>query len=206
MVAVREETLGQRLEAGPDERTLVEELGLLTLQGIKRKVPQLEAAKEGTRKQLHELASASCTVFVESADSVRAVHTELARVCQHVDELEGRVPVTQLAPQAAIEERRLNAALLARHGEILEMLEQPTLMDTCVRNGFVEEALELEAAARSRALLHPDVPLLAQLADDVSAHVAELRTSLIGQLARPLSLRPACSPRASYFATPRVQH
>ena len=87
--------------------------------------------------------------------------------------------------------QRRNSALLEQHTSVLEVLEQPQLMDTCVRNGLFDEALELESAARARALLHADVPIIRRVSDEVSAHVEGLRGQLLSQLCGQLHLPEA---------------
>jgi len=166
---------------------------VLTVESIRRRAPLLGATSEGLKAQLRELASASCGVFMESADCVKLVHSELSHLTHHLRALESHLPLTavRVEAEASIAERQHNAALLSKHAEVLEVLERPQLMDTCVRNGFIEEALELEATARSRAAVHSEVPAIVQVAHEVAAHMADLRDSLLAQLAGPLQLPDA---------------
>lgn len=52
------------------------------------------------------------------------------------------------------EAHKRNRQTLEHHGELLELLEIPQLMDTCVRNALYSEALELRHFAHSLLLRH----------------------------------------------------
>ena len=135
--------------------SLLDELPSLTIEGIRRRPTQAKATASGLQSQLLELANGSCAAFVESADCVKRVHEKMTRIANHLARLEAALPGVGAgaegllgAATSGIEARGTNTLLLSRLADVLDVLEQPQLMDACVRNGFVDDALELEAAVR----------------------------------------------------------
>lgn len=65
--------------------------------------------------------------------------------------------------------RLVNRQMLSQHGALLDLLEVPQLIDTCVRNGNYDEALDLEAFMGKLCVLHQGVPAVHDLQAEVRA-------------------------------------
>lgn len=81
------------------------------------------------------------------------------------------------------EQHRRGRSVLAQQGPLLELLEAPQLIDTCVRTQHYDEALSLITFVHRAAATAPDAPVAAHLA----AQAAESRQGLLRALLEQLS-------------------
>lgn len=89
--------------------------------------------------------------------------------------------------------RRLNSLTLKKNTEILEILETPQLMETCLRSSQYNEALELSQYARQLGTKHSDIPIIqsivAEIENSWSGMVGQVVGSLRGDLPLPKCLQ-----------------
>lgn len=84
--------------------------------------------------------------------------------------------------------RRLNSLTLTRNAQLLEILELPQLMDSFIKDGLYEDALELAAYVRRLYVKHPEIPIFKSIVKDVEKSWLFMLHQLLTQLKSDLPL------------------
>jgi len=96
-----------------------------------------------------------------------ATQEEFARVQTHLELLSQGIPKMKEAAGKYLDtvgkiasDQKANNLILQQHAQIIEFLEIPQLLDTCVRNQYYEEALELETHVQKLKTRLDSVPIV----------------------------------------------
>ncbi|WWC68926.1 uncharacterized protein I206_102862 [Kwoniella pini CBS 10737] len=99
----------------------------------------------------------------------------------------------------SIQNVRGKAALVQEHQDkLMDLLELPQLMETCVRNGYYQEAMELLNHCRSLASKYPFVPLIQDVNKEVEGILQLMLAQLLALLREPVKL-PALVKTVSFL-------
>ncbi|KXZ47031.1 hypothetical protein GPECTOR_38g268 [Gonium pectorale] len=167
------------------------ELLSYSLERLRKEPEVLKAEKDQLERNLQTTAVSQYTAFLDAANCLTSISNELSAVCENLDALLQATPELASACEAfssnsaAVQEQYANNKQLAlSQSQLMELLEVPALMDTCVRNGVYDEALDLQAFVGRLALLHPDVPVVSEVGGSMLA-------ALLGRLRSNIQL-PEC--------------
>ena len=81
---------------------------------------------------------------------------------------------------------------------MLELLEVPQLMDTCIRNGSYDDALDLKGFIGKLAFMHSDLKAVQNLVKEVDAASASMLEQLLQKLRSNIQL-PDCLRMIGYL-------
>ncbi|KAJ0491850.1 putative oligomeric Golgi complex subunit 8, cullin repeat-like-containing domain superfamily [Helianthus annuus] len=175
--------------ASVSQQPYVSELLSFTLDRLHKEPELLRVDAERIRRQMQEVAVNNYRSFISAADALVSIRHEVSSIDKHLESLIAEVPkltsgCSEFIESAGqiLEKRKMNQTLLANHSTLLDLLEIPQLMDTCVRNGNYDEALDLEAFVSKLSTMHPKLPVIQALA----AEVQEITKSLLSQLLQKL--------------------
>ncbi|XP_078170382.1 conserved oligomeric Golgi complex subunit 8-like [Carex rostrata] len=181
--------------AGPAYQPYFSELLSFSIERPQGCPELLNVEGERVRRQMQEVAVENYSAFISAAEAISFVKTQLEDFDKQLELLVSEIPnltsgCTEFieSAQQIVEERRLNQTLLANHSTVLDLLEIPQLMDTCIRNGNYDEALDLEAFVNKLTKLYSEFPIIQALAIDVKKSTQSMVSQLLQKLRSNIQL------------------
>ena len=147
-----------------------------------------------------ELAFQNYKTFIKVAKCSKDIFKDFGVIEMRLQSLLNKLPMLSEHGQNFMKEaagisaiRGSNSLTLTRHTELLEILEIPQLMDTCVRNQYYEDALELMFYVKrlDKKSFISEIPLMANVIKDVQQSSQLMLEQLLSQLRAAIQL-PAC--------------
>ena len=159
----------------------------------------LDDEKKDLEHQLNRLAKREYHSFVDTAGHGDAIAAAFEGFDEKVEQVRESIPFLDIAiaefnafAKSQLAEREKSKNMLSNHDRLLDILEMPSLVSTCVRNGYFSEAIQLSSHVRRLATLHyTNVPLVQELAKEVESAMTEMTGRLIALLREPLKLPSA---------------
>ncbi|XP_007244101.2 conserved oligomeric Golgi complex subunit 8 [Astyanax mexicanus] len=198
LVSVFKDSFPENWRENPDFAAYLAELCSLGVERLGREPERLSEERAQILQQTRELAFSNYKTFIRTAHCTKHIYTDFGRVESSLSKLLDKLPSFGEKCRGFVKEaeeiglsRRMNSLTLNRHTEILEILEIPQLMDTCVRNGYYEEALELATYVKRLEKKHSSLPVIQGIVREVRQSAQLMLNQLLQQL-RSNSQLPVC--------------
>ncbi|XP_062577578.1 conserved oligomeric Golgi complex subunit 8-like [Saccostrea cucullata] len=198
LAGIFKDSFPENWQENSDFLQYLSELSSYGVQKLSLEPDHLAEEKNEILQATQNLAFQHYKTFIETAECSRDIFKDFQIVEEHVGNLLEKLPnfseecngVMQKA-QEINASRRMNNLTLQRHTQLLEILEMPQLMDTCVRNGYYEEALELAAHVKRLEKKHGSISIIGTIVTEVKGSTQLMLKQLIQQLRTNIQL-PAC--------------
>ncbi|XP_058463297.1 conserved oligomeric Golgi complex subunit 8 [Malaya genurostris] len=180
-------------------------LGSFKIDQLKKEKIRLYDETMQNVEQTQDLAVNNYKKIIETAECSREIYRKFVDTEKCAEGLEKKLPDFADTCQKFLESskninaaRRLNSLTLTRNAELLEILEIPQLMETCIREGKFDEALELAAYVQRVGSKHGHIPVIANIQSAVEAAWHTMLIQLLSQLRSDLQL-PKCLQVVGYL-------
>lgn len=141
-------------------------MGTYKLEDLAKEPGRLKEEKSSVLEQTQELAVSNYKTFIQTAECSGELFSQFNSVENKLDNLLTEIPKFEQECQKFLEEtgginnlRKLNTLTLTRNAQLLEILELPQLMESFIKDGLYEDALELASYVKRLHNKHPDIPI-----------------------------------------------
>lgn len=191
--------------ASPAASSYLDELLALPLKSILAEASAISAEAASVESELTNLCFREYPTFISVHKCSSAVTSAFDDFSESLGNLLDAVPAledecrTFVKSTSGVQNTRAKAALVQEHQDkLFDLLEIPQLMDTCVRNGYYQEALELGAHAEQLVARYPGIELVQDVAKEVEGVFQLMLVQLLALLREPIKL-PALVKTVSYL-------
>ncbi|XP_039272740.2 conserved oligomeric Golgi complex subunit 8-like [Styela clava] len=200
LTSIFKDSFPESWRSDPEFVTYLSELSSYGIEKLNREPDRLDEEKSHVLEQTQDLAFHNYKTFIKTAECSKDIFQDFSLIEDRLEGMIDKLPSLSEKAKSFMQaaqnigaSRRSNSLTLTRHTQILEILEIPQLMDTCVRNQYYDEALELMFYVKRMEKKHiiTDIPVLGSIINDVKKSAQLMLHHLLSQLRTGIQL-PAC--------------
>ncbi|KAF9304264.1 conserved oligomeric Golgi complex component [Mortierella antarctica] len=176
-------------------RDYLNRLTSLPARALHNEPSKLREEQQKVERDMSDLAFKDYKAFILVKDCKEDVQSTFENLGQHLDHFHDTIPafastLTSFSSNVAdiLQRQHVYNSILASHSQLLEVLEIPVLMETCVRNGYYHEALELAAHVQRLVIRYPGLKIIQEIDSKVSQGKEMMLVQLLAQLREPIKL------------------
>ena len=162
---------------------------------LEREPALLQDKQSEIQRSIEQLAVSNYRTFVDTAEAVHAAHQSVIELEAGLGLLEAELPrfstkCSEFVQRSAgiRQQQHLNRLLIDNQVALLELLEIPQLMDTCVRSALFDEALDLYHYTTALVRRHPSISIIADILHEMTATKKQMEASLLSLLSTHVQL------------------
>ncbi|XP_012523218.1 conserved oligomeric Golgi complex subunit 8 [Monomorium pharaonis] len=192
------EGIPESWKENPNFYQYLSKLGGFDVDQLSKEPDHLSDEKNTVLQTTQKLVFANYKTFIRTAESSREILNHFNETENRLDKLVQKIPEFVEKCQSFCDtskdinaHRRLNSLTLTRNAELLEILEMPQLMESCLRSNQYNEALELSQYARQLGMKHGDIPIISSIVAEIESSWSGMVGQVVGSLRGDLPL-PRC--------------